>query len=56
MPERNDTQLVTDALTISISISNRGKLNAVIVLSDQGNTYSDGDYRSKLRIMAFCAE
>jgi len=51
MSERNDTQLVTDALTMSIS--NRGKLNTVIVHSDQGSTYSSGDYRKQIKDNGF---
>ena len=47
MSERNDTKLVTDALTMSLS--NRGKLNKVIVHSDQGSTYASGDYRKLIK-------
>ena len=41
--DRNDTKLVTDALTMSIS--HRGKVDNVIVHSDQGSTYASSDYR-----------
>ena len=47
MSERNDTQLVTDALTMSVS--RRGKVGNVIVHSDQGSTYASGDYRKLIK-------
>lgn len=46
MSERNDTKLVIDALRMSTS--RRGKLNNVIVHSDQGSTYASSDYRKLL--------
>lgn len=41
MSERDDTKLLTDAL--SMSISHRGKADKVIVHSDQGSTYASGE-------------
>ena len=47
MSERNDTKLVTDAL--SMSLSHRGKVDNVIVHSDQGSTYASSDYRNLIK-------
>ena len=47
MSKRNDTKLVTDAL--SMSVSRRGKIDNVIVHSDQGSTYASGDYRKLIK-------
>jgi putative transposase len=47
MSERNNTQLVTDALTMAIR--RRGSLIDGIVHSDQGSTYASGDYRQLLK-------
>jgi putative transposase len=47
MSERNDTKLVTDALTMSVS--RRGKIDNVIVHSDQGSTYASSDYRKLIK-------
>jgi putative transposase len=47
MPERNDTKLVVDALMMAKL--RRGKLNDVIVHSDQGSTYASGEYRKLLK-------
>lgn len=47
MSERNDTKLVTDAL--SMSLSRRGKVDTVIVHSDQGSTYASGGYRNLIK-------
>lgn len=47
MSERNDKKLVADALTMAIW--RRGKIDEVIVHSDQGSTYASGDYRQLLR-------
>jgi putative transposase len=47
MSKRNDTKLVTDAL--SMSISRRGKIGNVIVHSDQGSTYASGNYRKLIK-------
>lgn len=47
MSERNDTQLVQDALTMSIW--RRGKVRNVIVHSDQGSTYASGAYKKQLK-------
>lgn len=46
MSERNDAQLVQDALTMSIW--KRGKARNVIVHSDQGSTYASGAYQQQL--------
>ena len=47
MSERNDKKLVADALTMAIW--RRGKIDEVIVHSDQGSTYASGDYRQLLK-------
>ncbi len=47
MSERNDTKLVTDALIMSVS--RRGKVDNVIVHSDQGSTYASSDYRKLIK-------
>jgi putative transposase len=47
MSERNDTKLVVDALMMAKL--RRGKLNDVIVHSDQGSTYASGEYRKLLK-------
>jgi len=47
MNRRNNTELVQNALTMSIW--RRGKVNDVIVHSDQGSTYASGDYRQQLK-------
>ena len=47
MSERNDTQLVID--TLSMSIARRGKVDNVIVHSDQGSTYASGSYRKLIK-------
>jgi transposase InsO family protein len=47
MSERNDTKLVTDALTMSLS--RRDKAKDVIVHSDQGSTYASSDYRKLIK-------
>lgn len=46
MGTKNDTALVQNALTMSIW--RRGKVNDVIVHSDQGSTYGSGAYRQQL--------
>lgn len=46
MSNRNNTELVQDALTMAIC--RRGKVDDVIVHSDQGSTYASGDYRQQL--------
>lgn len=46
MSTSNNTQLVQDALTMAIW--RRGKVEGVIVHSDQGSTYASGDYRKQL--------
>ena len=46
MSNRNNTALVQDALTMAIW--RRGKVDEVIVHSDQGSTYASGDYRQQL--------
>lgn len=46
MSNRNNTELVQDALTMAIW--RRGKINDVIVHSDQGSTYASGDYQQQL--------
>lgn len=46
MSNRNNTKLVQDALTMAIW--RRGKVNNVIVHSDQGSTYASGDYQRQL--------
>ena len=47
MSDRNNAQLVQDALTMAIW--RRGKVDSVIVHSDQGSTYASGDYQRLLR-------
>jgi transposase InsO family protein len=47
MGTRNNTELVQDALTMAIW--RRGKVNDVIVHSDQGSTYASGGYQNQLR-------
>ena len=46
MSPRNDTKLVADALMMAIW--RRGKLNDVVVHSDQGSTYASGVYQRLL--------
>lgn len=46
MSNRNDTKLVQDALTMAIW--RRGKVNDVIVHSDQGSTYASSGYQRQL--------
>ena len=46
MSNRNNTELVQNALTMAIL--RRGKVEDVIVHSDQGSTYASGDYREQL--------
>jgi len=47
MGERNNAQLVQDALTMAVW--RRGKVKSVIVHSDQGSTYASGDYQKLLK-------
>jgi transposase InsO family protein len=47
MGERNNAQLVQDALTMAIW--RRGRVGAVIVHSDQGSTYASADYQQLLK-------
>lgn len=47
MGEKNNAQLVQDALTMAIW--RRGKVGAVIVHSDQGSTYASADYQQLLK-------
>ena len=47
MGNKNNTELVQDALTMAIW--RRGKINDVIVHSDQGSTYASGGYQQQLR-------
>lgn len=47
MSDRNNSQLVQDALTMAIW--RRGKVDSVIVHSDQGSTYASGDYQRLLK-------
>jgi transposase InsO family protein len=47
MSDRNNAQLVQDALTMAIW--RRGKVDSVIVHSDQGSTYASGDYQRLLK-------
>jgi len=47
MSTRNNTQLVQDALTMALW--RRGKVNEVIVHSDQGSTYASGGYQQQLK-------
>lgn len=46
MSKKNDADLVQDALTMAIW--RRGKVNDVIVHSDQGSTYASGGYQQQL--------
>lgn len=46
MSTKNNTPLVQDALTMAIW--RRGKVNNVIVHSDQGSTYASSDYQKQL--------
>ena len=46
MSDRNDAKLVRDALTMAVW--RRGKVNSVIVHSDQGSTYASGSYQALL--------
>lgn len=46
MNTKNNTELVQDALTMAIW--RRGKVNDIIVHSDQGSTYASGDYQKQL--------
>jgi transposase InsO family protein len=46
MSDRNNSQLVQDALTMAVW--RRGKVGSVIVHSDQGSTYASGDYQRLL--------
>jgi putative transposase len=45
--DRTDTKLVAD--TLMMAIWRRGKIEDVIVHSDQGSTYASGDYRGLLK-------
>jgi len=47
MSERNNTQLVVDAL--QMATARRNMQQAVIVHSDQGSTYASGDYQRLLK-------
>jgi len=47
MGNKNNTQLVEDALTMAIW--RRGKIKDVIVHSDQGSTYASGNYQRLLK-------
>ena len=47
MGGNNNAQLVQDALTMAIW--RRGKIDSVIVHSDQGSTYASGDYQRLLK-------
>jgi len=47
MSDRNNSQLVQDALTMAIW--RRGKVDSVIVHSDQGSTYASSDYQRLLK-------
>jgi transposase InsO family protein len=47
MGEKNDAQLVQDALTMAVW--RRGEVESVIVHSDQGSTYASGDYQKLLK-------
>jgi transposase InsO family protein len=46
MGDKNNSQLVQDALTMAVW--RRGKVDSVIVHSDQGSTYASGDYQRLL--------
>ena len=47
MSDRNNTALVSDALTMAVW--RRGKAKEVVVHSDQGSTYASGSYRALLQ-------
>lgn len=47
MSDRNNALLVQDALTMAVW--RRGKVDSVIVHSDQGSTYASGDYQRLLK-------
>ena len=47
MSNRNNTELVQDALTMAIW--RRGEVQDVIVHSDQGSTYASGSYQQQLK-------
>jgi putative transposase len=47
MGNRNNAQLVQDALTMAVW--RRGKVDSVIVHSDQGSTYASSDYQQLLK-------
>lgn len=47
MSGSNNTKLVSDALTMALW--RRGKPEGVIVHSDQGSTYSSGDYQQIMK-------
>lgn len=47
MGDKNNAQLVQDALTMAIW--RRGRVDSVIVHSDQGSTYASGDYQRLLK-------
>jgi putative transposase len=47
MGDKNNAQLVQDALTMAVW--RRGKVDSVIVHSDQGSTYASGDYQRLLK-------
>ena len=47
MGDRNNAQLVQDALTMAVW--RRGKVDSVIVHSDQGSTYASSDYQQLLK-------
>ena len=47
MGERNNAQLVQDALTMAVW--RRGKVESVVVHSDQGSTYASADYQRLLK-------
>ena len=53
MSTKNDTLLVQDALTMAVW--RRGKINDVIVHSDQGSTYASGGYRQQLSENNLCS-
>ncbi|MDZ7803158.1 IS3 family transposase [Thiohalophilus sp.] len=47
MGNKNNAKLVQDALTMAVW--RRGKVDSVIVHSDQGSTYASGDYQKMLK-------
>lgn len=47
MGDKNNAKLVQDALTMAVW--RRGKVDSVIVHSDQGSTYASGDYQRLLK-------